>query len=342
MIYLVLVVILIILSYVEAILKSKIFSNYFLIIFSFVLVLFAGLRDNVGTDWDAYFDFYKYSTDKVEIGYATLNNFFGSLSISYNIFLLFINGVSIILLYKFLEKNTVFKIVSILMFFSNLYLYFNLSGIRQAIAISITCFSFTYALNKNPVKFFLLVLLASTFHITATSFLFIYFLPRNKLKVFQIFIYLICFILIYFFLSSITDLIALYSLKDANYYINIQEKSESLGQLYIIGIAVRSVILGMIFYTRKNLNQIENFTYILNIYLFGLVIYITTYMISPDIGVRISSYYTIFDLIIAGNLIYNLKNLSSRIYIVTIFSIIALYKIFGYMGSEYYVYKFIF
>ena len=342
MIYLVLVIILIILSYAEAIFKSKQFSNFFLIILSFVLVLFAGLRDKVGTDWDAYFDFYKYSTDKVEIGYATLNNFFSSFSISYNIFLLFINGVSIMFIYKFLEKNTIFKIVSILIFFSNLYLYFNLSGIRQALAISITCFSFTFALNKNPIKFFLLVLLASTFHITAISFLFIYFLPRNNFKVIHILIFSIFFILIYFFLSSITDLIALYSLKDANYYINIQEKSESLGQLYIVGIAVRSVILGMIFYNRKNLNQIENFTYIFNIYLFGLAIFISTYMISPDIGVRVSSYFTIFDLIIAGNLIYSMNNLKSRIFIVTIFSIIAIYKIFGYMGSEYYVYKFIF
>ena len=342
MIYLILVVILIFLSYTEAISKSKLFSKYFSIILSFILVLFAGLRNNVGTDWDAYFDFYKYSTDKVEIGYATINNFFGWLSIPYNIFLLFINGVSIILIYKFLKKNTVFKIISLLIFFSNLYLYFNLSGIRQALAISLTCFSFTHALNKNPIKFSFFVLLASTFHVTAISFLFVYFIPRNKLKVIEILISLFFFILIYFYLSSISDLIALYSLKDANYYINVQEKSEFLVQLYIIGISVRSVIIGMIFYVRKKLYLFENFNYIFNIYLFGLAIYICTYMISPDIGVRVSSYFTIFDLIIAGTLINIINNLRIRIFIVTIFSIIALYKIFGYMNSEYYVYNFIF
>ena len=42
-------------------------------------------------------------------------------------------------------------------------------------AISITCFSYSYALDKKFIKFLLLVVLASTFHASASVFILIYF-----------------------------------------------------------------------------------------------------------------------------------------------------------------------
>lgn len=342
MIYLFLGIIIIIITYVEALEKSRKFSHYAFIGICIIMVLFAGLRVNVGTDWEAYHDFYKDKTDTVEIGYATLNNIFSSLSIYYNIFLLFINGLSIILMYFFLRKNTCLMVIGSLIFFSNLYLYLNLSGIRQALALSITCFSFTYALKKQFIQFTLLVAIASTFHFSAIVFLLAYFLPREKLNYRHIIFFLILFIGANFFVNSISDLIELYTIKNANYYVSLQEKSESLLQLFYIGTALRLVIVVMVIVFRGELRPLENFRYIFNVYLFGLAIYISTYMISPDIGVRLSSYFTIFDLIIAGNLMYAVKRTSNRMLIVTVFSIIAIYKLWGYKSSDYYIYNSIF
>lgn len=339
MIYILIGTIIIILTYIEALGRSRKFSYYALIGICIVMALFAGLRDNVGTDWAAYFDFYKNTTNRVEIGYGTLNNLFSNLSIPYNVFLLFINAVSMTLMYFFLRKNSIFMVIGSLLFFSNLFLYLNLSGIRQAIALSITCFSITYALKKQFLKFALLVLVASSFHLTAIIFLIAYFLPRYKINYRHIIYFSIAFIGVSFFFKSISDWITLYTLKDANYYVHLQEKSESLLQLFYIGTAIRSVIVAMVIVFGRKLFQEENFRYFFNIYLFGLAIYLSSYMISPDIGVRLSSYFTIFDLVIAGNLIYVVQRKSNRIVIVTIFSAIALYKLFGYMSSDYYNYK---
>lgn len=305
------------------------------------MILFAGLRDNVGTDWNNYFEFYKNTTNRLEIGYGTLNNLSSNLSIPYNVFLLFVNGVSLTLMYFFLRKNSIFMVIGSLLFFSNLYLYLNLSGIRQAIAISITCFSITYAVNKQFGKFALLVLIASSFHFTAITFIVAYFLPRNKLNYRHVIYFTSAFVIVFLFLEYITDWITLYTTTDANFYVNLQEKSNSLLQSFYIGIAIRSAIVVMVFVFGKYLIQSPDFRYFLNIYLFGFAIYLSTYMVSPDIGVRLSSYFTIFDLIIAGNLIYVVQRKSNRIVIVTIFSAIALYKLFGYMNNEYYNYKMI-
>ena len=342
MIYLIIGVILIIMTYIEAYGKSEKFSHYSLIFISISMVLFAALRDKVGTDWDAYFEFYKNTTDRVEIGYSSINNLFSFLNIPYNFFLFFINGLSVSLIFLFLKKNTRLKIIGVLLFFSNLYLYYNFSGIRQAIAISITCFSITYAINKQPIKFISLILIAASFHFSAIIFVIAYFLPRYSFNYRQKSFLIIAFIVFYFFLDFISDWITLYTIKNANYYVNLQDKSDSLLQSFFIGLGIRLLIVFLVFVFHKKIFLVDNCRYFFNIYLFGFFLFFSTYMISPDIGVRLSSYFTIFDLVIVGNLIYVIQRQSNRILIVSIFSVISIYKLLIYMNSEYYSYKLFF
>jgi hypothetical protein len=340
MIYVLIGLIVIVLAYIEGIVKSLRFSFYSLIFIGLIMVLLAGMRDRVGTDWDAYFDFYKETTDRVEIGYGFLNNMFSKLSIPYNLFLLFINGFSLCLMVLFMKRHTFFPVLAMLIFYSDLYLYFNLSGIRQALALSITCFSITYALNKQFVKFLLLVLLAACFHSSAIVFLIAYFLPRGDLNLRHLVLFSVGFIGLSLFLDSISDLITLYTLKDANYYINSQEKAGNLLGLFYVGIIKRLIIIGIILTFGKRIFQ--HLRYFFNIYLFGFAIYLCTYMISPDIGVRLSSYFTIFDIILAGNLVYFIESRGLRISLVTIFALMAIYKLFGYMSDQFYQYNSIF
>lgn len=72
--------------------------------------------------------------------------------------------------------------------------------------------------------------------------------------------------------------------------------------------------------------------------MFGFAIYLSSYMISPDIGTRLSSYFTIFDIVLAGNLIYSVSNIKSRILIASIFSMMAFYKLLAYMSFDTYTY----
>lgn len=338
MIYILIGLVIIILAYVEAVTRDIKFSNYSLIVICFFLFLLAGLRDKVGTDWAAYYTYYQETTDKVEIGYAFLNNSFSNLGLPYNSFLLFVNGISLTLMYFFLRKNSLFMVIAALVFFSDLYLYFNLSGIRQAIATSITCFSISYAIDRKFWKFSSLILLACCFHLSAIIFVIVYYLPKSKLTYSQILFFGLGFLMTLIFLNSIADLITLYTMKAADYYVNVQSKEGNLLSLFYVGIFRRLIILGVIAAFGRKMFQEENFQYFFNIYLFGFAIYLSTYMVSPDIGVRMSSYFTIFDIILVGNLIFYTEKMWARILLVTIFSSIAIYKLVGYMNTDFFDY----
>jgi len=339
MIYVFFGILIVFLTILESQLKSKRFSYISLIYCSFFLILFAGLRDGAGTDWQAYLDFYNYKIEgNVEFGYKFLNNIFSELSIPYNYYLLFINSISIGFIFYFLKKNSINPIIGVLIFYSNLYLYFNFSGIRQAIAISITLYSLNFCINKNFSKFLFLIIIASLFHASAFLFVIAYFIPREKVSFKQIIFFGSSFLILIIFINSIADIITLYTSKAASYYVNVHEKSDSILIFFIIGILIRSVIIIISLFNRKRLFLIPNSRFFFNIYLFGFFFYLATYLVSPDIGTRVASYFLIVEIIIAGNIIHVLSNSLNRLMIVFIFSFIALYKLFGYMSYDGYKY----
>lgn len=338
MIYILLGIVIIFLTYIEILAKPKFSSKTVLGVLSVILILFAGLRDKVGADWEAYYDFYQFGTDSVEIGYATLNNFFSKSGVNYNLFLILLNSFSLYLMFHFFDKNCDYKIIALLIFFSDLFLYFNLSGIRQAIATSITCFSFLYAYNRKQYKFLSLIIVASLFHLSAIIFALAYFIPRASLKLKHYLIVSLGFIILTISLNFLTDFITANTQKNAEFYVNLQE-TLNLPTLFAIGIIKRIITIVVVLYFSKYFFISSHRSYIFNIYLFGFAFYCSTYMISPDIGVRMSSYFTIFDTIIAGNLIFSLKKMNERVMVVTIFSAIAIYKLLGYMDDKYFIYN---
>lgn len=342
MIYLIIGIFIIFLTYLEALAKPKFSSKTVLGILSFVLVLFAGLRDKVGTDWAAYYDFYQFGTDRVEIGYATLNNFFSGLGLNYNLFLILLNTLSLCLMFQFFNRNTKYSVLALLIFFSDFFLYFNLSGIRQAIAISITCYSINFALERKKMQFFLLIFIAILFHFSSLIFIFAYFISKKILNIKQFLMYLLFFTIGTILLNYISDFITMYTMKNADVYVNYQEKAQNLQSLFYIGIAKRFIIIVLILKFGRKLFEYENFTYFFNLYLFGFAIYLSTYMVSPDIGVRMSSYFTIVDTVLAGAILFVNKNLNVRILIISIFSLISIYKLVGYMDDIYFKYNSIF
>lgn len=313
-----------------------------LFVITIVLILFAGLRNQVGTDWNAYYNFYIYGAERLEIGYSFINNLFRSLSLPYNFFLIVLNTISLIFIFLFLKRNSYIPLVGILLFYSDLFLYYNFSGIRQAIAISITCFSINFAIDKKFIKFLISVLFASSFHITAIVFLIVFFISKEKLSLKVLIIFSLSLMIGLVFLNSMTEVITLYTAKDANFYLNLQEKSNTLQQDYIIGILRRSLVLLMLLFFYKKVAQTPNFRYFFHLYILGIIIFIATYKMSPDIGTRLSSYFTIFELVLAGNLIFSLRYLWNKIIVTCIVAFIGLYKILGYASFDTYIYKSIF
>ncbi|WP_164466984.1 EpsG family protein [Chryseobacterium taklimakanense] len=325
----------------EALKYNRWFSLASLNIISIILLLFAVLRDGsiVGTDSPAYFLNYKYDFWQTEPAYKFLNRFFSrTLAVQYNWFLLFLNSISLLLIAKYLRRNTIFFALPLLIFFSDLYLYFNISGIRQAMALSFVCFSLYYAIKRNLKVFLLLIGIAATFHVSSLVFAFAYFIPKTTFRFKQILLLGVFFavaVVVGNYLAANFE----YLTTKADYYTKYQEQSENIAVNYVVGIAKRSVILLLAFIYRKRLFTDKKFIYIFNIYLVGFLIFVGTYLISPDFGVRFSVYYTIHEIVLAGMMLAMIKGGRQRIFIVAVFSAICMYKLVGYMNNEYYTYK---
>lgn len=112
------------------------------------------------------------------------------------------------LIYKYADNIPLAFIV-----FSTLIVYhFGFSGIRQAMAIGITCVAFEFLLKKKPLPFIIVTLIAFYFHTSALLFLIAYPLYHYlKLTPVRLLFLGICFIIVLFFLQSfivfLTDLI---------------------------------------------------------------------------------------------------------------------------------------
>jgi nitrate reductase gamma subunit len=130
-----------------------------------------------------------------------------------------------------------------------------------------------------------------------------------------------------------------YLSKKADYYTNLQEKDINIASLFFVGLVKRFIIIGVILLLRNRLFNDENFVYYFNLYLIGFVIYAGTYMISPDFGVRFSSYYTIMDTILVGNIIFLVKSKPIKIAVLLLFCGLSIYKVSTYAIVPTYEYR---
>lgn len=337
--YFIVAFLLILLSVFELIDKSQRYKNVALFIGAFTMVLFAGLRYQVGTDWDAYFLNYKLFYWETEWGYKYVNLFFSkTLEAPFNLFLLLYNALSLYLVSRYIKALSGYYLVALLIFYSDLFMYYNLSGMRQAMATSFTCFSLIFAVKKQMKLFLFFVIIASFFHVTSIVFLVVYFLPRKSLNVKSLILITFAFITVVYLFSNYIGSID-YLSKKAEYYTEIQENDQNLPMLFAVGLAKRSIIIFIFLMFYAKLKDIPNLPYYFNIYLIGFIIYASLYMVSPDFGVRFSSYYTIVDTILVGNIIYFVKSRSIKISVLLLFVCLSLYKVNVYASEKTYQYK---
>lgn len=323
--------------------KSK--SAILSIIVSIIMILLAGLRNKVGTDWPAYFDFYKYGVENVEYGYALINNFFGKgLNLPYNLFLIFINSVAISLMFVASKRNSPLPVLALLLYFSDLYLYFNLSGIRQGLATAFTCFSIYYAYGdkRNFIKFFAFILLAMMFHITSIIFIAAYFIPKRPLKKIEYIILIMSLLSFSSVLFFITNYFTGGLAAKALFYLELQEQEGNIRSLFIVGIIRRSIPLFLIlFFANKVYFKEKLRCFLFNLYLVGFCIYLSSYLLSPDIGVRLSSYFIVLEVFMLGHLVYVCFKKVKLVYLLIIIFTVVFYKISTYMAIPTYIYNFV-
>ncbi len=157
-------------------------------IFGFVLFVLAAFRYRVGYDYLAYQRYYelsrRFSRDFMEMA-SRIHFEWGYLFLmwiapSFGLLIILCSAAAVIPKIIYIEKETDVRIVCMLMYFMSIFLPFDMGIIRQGISIAILLFSIKYAINKEIVKFGLLILLASLFHVTALVFIPMYFIANHE------------------------------------------------------------------------------------------------------------------------------------------------------------------
>lgn len=157
-------------------------ENFCCIAATFLFVLFSALRGKtVGADTVDYVRDYsvfaQYSYRKIfEIygdnpGYYFLSKFAANMGVSLQLWfgivaLLYVGTVS-----KLISKYSTDKAFSYIMFLALGYYAFSLAGLKQTLAMTCTIWAFICLLEKKYVRFALLIIIASVFHLSSLIYI---------------------------------------------------------------------------------------------------------------------------------------------------------------------------
>lgn len=297
--------------------KNKIFLYFVLSIFVFI----AGFRYETGVDWAGYSDYYdetvaldeafnkdnfKHIFVTLDVGYALLNSIVKMFNGGIQVIFFVVSLLSSILLWKNLKRYTVYVITGMLIYYSFYFFIFDMSGLRQGLAIQIIIFAFQYLEKRNFSKYLLYILLATSIHWSAFILILIYFInPYKKIKFhsYIFFISLFVFILNIKFIETLIpnlnslikgNVLLSYKL-DA--YTNNQNYAQERGwNLMTIFVLLR---VTTIYFLCKIYGNIEDkkFNFFFNLFIIQVIIYFGLYELI-EISERLRFYFAFSEIIL--------------------------------------------
>jgi len=262
------------------------------LIVTIFFINFVGIRYAVGNDYFTYFENYQginkgTGTVSTEIAYVFLNKIF-----SFEIVIYVFSLLSFIFLNSAIDFFCLrHKILSYLVFFSFFLITFNLHIIRQGLAIAIILFGYRFLFNKNYLKFILIILLASTFHLSALILLPFMFLIHLKIAPFYQFIIIIISLGVLLFQEVIVGFY--YSIAGniplLNKYLLVYREEERISYGLSSGMILDLIVLLILFFKRNLLNEKEEF--LLRIFFLSTIL---TFVLSIDpAALRLVYYFRI-------------------------------------------------
>ena len=319
---------------------SKIFVSYFFVIFSIFVICLIGFRQ-CGYDYENYYhyflslhsEFWRSNAEFLgaELGYAFLNYILGD----YRLLLVFMAIASVMLCFTYIYKYSPAAFFSLFLFFCVSFYPSFMGQYRQGLAIAIVLWAFIVK-RKSLILFFLLVGLASLFHISSILALIAIVVPSNLLKLrYYIIVLLAAFLFSEFgqvfffnFLLGGSDFIA----RKAAIY----GKSETaMGLRLGLNLAMLLRVLFFLFFYkyRESILRYPLGSYFLNLYFVGLLIYLGLGFL-PQLGGRGSAYFYLFEFILAAMVIKEMPK-TQRLLFALAFIGIDLYRYHTFLVASY-------
>jgi hypothetical protein len=296
--------------------KKRIFYIFnFWVIF---LIIFAGLRENVGYDYWNYKMYYETILEDGFINHPSFEFLIGFIFYLFKLlqnnfqFLLFLIAFfSIILKANFIWEYSRLPILSILLYYTRIFIVNDFGQIRQGIALGITLYILKYLIQNNKNKYYILVLFASLFHTSALFLLPFYSLFRIDLnrKYYFIFI-LICIPIAFFDLKEFISNYLFFFLPKSlifklNYYALGDEIDKVVG--FSFAILIRFIIIVFVLFTYFSTFKNDIFLKVVfNVYFFGFLFYLV-FNSFPQICTRGTLYFQQFEIILIPYLMIKFK-----------------------------------
>jgi hypothetical protein len=171
--------------------NKKVFIYFLAFIPFWVLISFRDKSvgiDSYGTYYRIfrYIKYGEYATHKnilnSEVGYIWLNKICILLGSSYRTIIFITATITWTLYFKYIIENSTDRVASIAVLFASFSYFHAFNGIRQFMAMAIVLQGMKYIYERRFIRFFLVILIATTFHKSALILLILYFLYGVKIR----------------------------------------------------------------------------------------------------------------------------------------------------------------
>ncbi|MBE7018935.1 MAG: EpsG family protein [Ruminococcaceae bacterium] len=196
----------------------------------------------------------------------------------------------------------------------------SMSGIRQSIACCICWLAIDYILEKKPVRFVLMVILASTFHQSAIFFLVFYFARYLKIKKISGWFFAGVSVASIFLRSIFTPILEYFMPEKYEIYGAVSDKYPINPLLVMVALLIPMFCL--FFWERRKIKneRDDQFQSLCFVGSFAYAIIQVLGLSSNAIG-RMCYYFYIFNVILLGNVITDIEDRNTR-YIASAFAIL--------------------
>lgn len=327
------------LSVFTTLVKNKYFTltcSYFLF---FLILVFVGLRNGIGSDWGAYHEHYFSSWEEkniaiFELGYNALSHIFYSIGIEFNYLVFFITFMASLPILK-LSKNYKYGIIVIFLYYT-LYLLPLMGLMRQMIAVSLCLLAAEKLYQKKNRQYFVYVVTAMFFHVGAMIFFLAYFVQKIKINIQQVILILI---ILSIFNYLITDQLGYYLINadimkhQVRVYFSLPEHNptppyypSNLLQTMVM-FAQKILFLFTFLYYFTKISFSHRGVFYLKIYSLSLMLNVMFYSSIPVLATRGSSYFAIFEILLLTLLCEHTKYKQLFIFLILLYGGVKYFKI---------------
>jgi hypothetical protein len=313
------------------------------------LVGIAGMRWEIGPDWESYHTFfidYEQYRDGVYInmlepGYTWLNGFVRMFSTDYTAFLVFIALLTIGLKYIVFLRHS--KIIFVVIFFYYCYYLADIASVRQFTSLSITLFSSIFIVKRRPWLFAICVIIATSIHISSIAFLGAYWIYHKEFSNKTLAILLVLSFIAGFL--NISGLVlgkaigllgssSIYAEKLLKYSDSGVDSSNGNPYLnFLLGALKRAVIVPVILYYRDKVNIIYNGQYkgYLNLLVVGNILYFLFIISFPEIT-RLSVSYLYFEIFLLGYVLISIGDKPLKVTAFVLLILFGAFRLYSFMA----------